>query len=428
MKHKKIFNILFWILAWQALSAAVDNSVLLAGPFEAFTAFLTLSGKASFWKIVFFSLLRIGGGFFAGLFMALILALLSIRFSVLEELLKPLITLLKTVPVASFAVILLVWWGSSFLASAICFLVVLPHIYISTLKGIKSTDRQLTEMARVFRLPFWNRFFYIYRPSLRPFLYGSMEISLGMCWKSGVAAEIIGISVCSIGEQLYLAKISVDTAGIFAWTAVIILLSVGFEKSVLFLAERFFRWEPRCVGSAAYTEEAGQSLICTHLSKSFGAKCVFRDFSAEYFPGEIYYLTDPSGSGKTTLFRLLCGLEKPDKGSVEGARRFAVMFQEDRLCEEYSAVRNVELVTGNRKQAEAALLQLLEEDALYRPCSQLSGGMKRRVALVRAMEAASQAVLLDEPFTGMDEEVRKKAAEYIRKKQDDRVIIIATHI
>jgi ABC-type nitrate/sulfonate/bicarbonate transport system ATPase subunit len=104
-----------------------------------------------------------------------------------------------------------------------------------------------------------------------------------------------------------------------------------------------------------------------------------------------------------------------------------MVFQEDRLCEQYSAVRNVELVCGDRDRAREALRQLLDEDALDRPCSTLSGGMKRRVALARAVEADSGAVLLDEPFTGMDEETRSRAESYLFSHAAGRTLVIATH-
>ncbi len=440
MFRKKILIILFWLFIWQLLAMWTDNPILLAGPAQTLLTLLKLSGEAVFRQVVGFSLLRIGAGFLAGLFSALLLAALSARFSFFEDLLKPLMTLIKTVPMVSFVILLLIWWGSSFLAVAVCFLMVLPNVYTNTLEGIKAADRQLLEVARVFRLPFRNRFFYIYRPALRPFLYGSLKVSLGVCWKSGIAAEVIGIPELSVGERLYLAKISLDTPGVLAWTAAAVLLSIGFERLILYLAGLFFSWEPRCKKASSGSACGGGPfppaqplpgpvpLICENLSKAYGAQTVLRGFSAAYLPGNIYYLTGPSGWGKTTLLRLLCGLENPDGGSITGRGRFAVTFQEDRLCGEYSAVRNLELVTGNRRQAEDALLGLLEKDALHKPCSQLSGGMKRRVALVRAMEAESEFVLLDEPFTGMDEETRRLAADYIAKKQRGRTVIIATHI
>lgn len=155
---------------------------------------------------------------------------------------------------------------------------------------------------------------------------------------------------------------------------------------------------------------------------------MFQNFSAVYEKGRIYYLRQPSGSGKTTLLSILAGTEKADAGSIRVPERVSMLFQEDRLCEEYDAIKNVELVCGNRKQASEALLKLLEPESLEKPCSSLSGGMKRRVALVRAMEAEADFVLLDEPFVGMDRENRRMAEQYIQERQQGRTILIATHI
>ncbi len=480
---RKVFIILFWLLVWHLLAIWVDNSILLVTPVQAIVALWELLWEVKFWQTIGISLVRIGAGFGLGAMAALLLAAVSSRFRLLEEILSPIMTLCKAVPVASFVVLLLIWWGSSFLAVAICFLMVLPNIYISTLEGLKNTDKKLLEMAEVFGMPLSTRFFYMYRPALRPFLDSSLKLSLGMCWKSGVAAEVIGTPDFSIGERLYMSKIYLDTAGVFAWTAVIILLSIGFERAVLWLVGRFFVWEPACgecarsgaslgkgyhkkyfsgnSGKGLDAENAGEQcaqgrknekeqekneekggiqkddiqsgiqksgIQIRNVSKSYGSKQVITEFSALYENGNTYYLTSPSGSGKTTLLRLLCRLERPDGGSIQPKLQCSMVFQEDRLCEDYSALRNVEMVTGSREQAIAALQQLLEEDALYKPCSQLSGGMKRRVALVRAMESASDMVLLDEPFTGMDADTRSRAEDYIREKQRGRVLIIATHI
>lgn len=424
---KKGLILLFWLGGWTLLALAVDNRILVVTPPEAAKSLMRLLGEKDFWLSLERSLLRIGGGFLGGFCTALLLAAASRRFSFLEELLSPVMKLIMAVPVASFAVLLLIWWGSSFLAVAICFLVVLPGIYIGALEGLKAADKRLLEMAEVFRLPFRNRFFYIYRPALKPFLYSSMKVALGMCWKSGVAAEVIGIPDYSIGERIYMSKIYLDTAGVFAWTAVVILMSVVFEKLVLKLTDLFFAWQPVC-RRPEQRKEIGGDIILEDLHKSFGEHEVISGLRAVYEPGQIYYLRGPSGSGKTTLLRILSGLLKPDQGKVIVPGTVSVMFQEDRLCEEYSAMKNVELVCGERELAKSVLTSLLEPEALEKPCRNLSGGMKRRVALVRAMEADSAYVLLDEPFTGMDAETRSRAEQYIRERQAGRTLIIATHI
>lgn len=431
MSRKKVLILLFWLLLWHFLALWVDNRILLVTPFQALGALVRLLPQAVFWRAVGGSLLRIGAGFLLGLVWGILLAVLSCRFPFVEELLSPVMSLLKAVPAASFVVLLLIWWGSSFLAVAVCFVIVLPNLYINTLEGLKSTDRRLLEMADIFGISFFNRFFYIFRPALKPFLLSGLKLSLGMSWKSGVAAEVIGTPDCSIGERLYLSKIYLQTAEVFAWTAVVILLSFCFERAALWAVRRFLSWEPACHGRKGQMPEngAGESgaLVCRQVSKRYGDQQVIRGWSAVYEPGRTYYLTAPSGSGKTTLLRLLCGLERPDSGEISSAGRFSVLFQEDRLCEDYSALRNVELVLGETLRAREALLCVLPEEALSKPCGQLSGGMKRRVALVRAMEADSECVLLDEPFAGLDPETQKKAEAYIRDRQRGRILLIATH-
>lgn len=426
-KARKAVIVVCWIVVWQLAALAIDNSIMLATPLEALEALWVRLPQLAFRQTIGMSLLRIALGFTLGCIVALIGATFSKRFSIIEEILSPVISLLKNIPVASFVVILLIWWGSSFLAVAISFLIVLPNVYVNTLEGLKNTDEKMLEMARVLKMPLWNRFFYIYRPALQPYLCSALKISLGMSWKSGVAAEVIGTPDFSIGEALYMSKIYLDTAGVFAWTAVIVVLSFAFEKLVMYLVQCFFAWEPAC--KKARGGRSGETTITLEaVGKHYGEQQVLTQVSACYDNQQIHTLSTPSGSGKTTLLRLIAGLEQPDAGSIQCSDRCSMMFQEDRLCEEYSAIRNVEMVTGNRERAKAALLQLLEKEALDKPCKQLSGGMKRRVALVRALEADSDYVLLDEPFTGMDAATRQVAWDYIQARIEARTLLVATHI
>ena len=428
---KKFIILLFWLGVWQILAMCVDNVLLVVTPLQALRALLIQAGQAEFWRSAFGSMWRIALGFLLGAVLALFLAAVSYRYKITEEVLRPFMVFCKAVPVAVFAVLILIWWGSSMLAVAICFLVVFPNIYLNTLEGLKSADRGLLEMAEVFRLPYGTRFFYIYRPALKPFLLSAFQLSLGMCWKSGVAAEVIGTPDHSIGGALYLAKIYLDTADLFAWTVVIVVLSVLFEKIIFYGIEVFFRWEPACKRPPMPQKIAARerrTLCVWNLGKSFHDQWIFRHVDHEFLGGEPYVLDTPSGSGKTTFFRCLCGLERPEEGGVSGIDTFSVQFQEDRLCEDYSVVKNLEMVLGDAAQAREILVQLLPEEALEQPCRELSGGMKRRVSLVRAMEAGAQCVLLDEPFTGLDEENRKKAEAYIRQKAEERILMLATHI
>lgn len=427
------------MVIWQLAAYLVGNRILLVGPLETLRALGEQALRGSFWLTVGTSLLRIGAGFTAGLALGLLLAAVSGRFALAEEVLAPAMSLLKAIPVASFVVLFLIWWRSGVLATAVSFCIVLPNIYVNTLEGIRHVDRRLLEMARVLEVPAWNRFFYIYRPALKPYLDSAIRISVGMSWKSGVAAEVIGIPAQSVGEQLYLSKIYLDTAGVLAWTVVTILASVACEKAVLALWRQFQRWEPRCRASRGREKQhAAQTVLeLVHVSKSYHGRAVLQDVTASYERGRIYYFRSPSGSGKTTLFRLIAGLEEPDcredgstaaQGGIEShGSRISMVFQEDRLCEEYSALVNVDMVTGDREKSRAHLCQLLEEEDLHKPCRELSGGMKRRVAIARAMAAGGDVILLDEPFGGLDGESRRRTERYIHSHGAGSALLVATH-
>lgn len=174
-----------------------------------------------------------------------------------------------------------------------------------------------------------------------------------------------------------------------------------------------------------------QDIKVSGVSKQFGEKAILNGFHATFPVGQVSVIMGPSGCGKTTLLQILMGLIPPDEGQVMGvpSHRSAV-FQEDRLCETFSAVANVQLACG-RKVSRAQILDHLENvglaGSLYQPVSELSGGMRRRVAMVRAMLAPSDIVFLDEPFKGLDERTRDEAIAYVRGALRDRTAIAVTH-
>ncbi len=184
------------------------------------------------------SLGRIALGFSLAFLAGCTMGALSWRVPFLGTLLSPVLTMMKTVPVASFVILVLVWFGSAVLSIVVSFLIVFPQIYFAALAGLNAADGQLVEMARVFRFSPWRVFLEVYRPPLLRSLTAACSSALGMSWKSGIAAEVIGTPERSIGEALYLSKVYMMTAELFAWTLVIILLSAVFEKTVLFALRR----------------------------------------------------------------------------------------------------------------------------------------------------------------------------------------------
>ena len=161
-----------------------------------------------------------------------------------------------------------------------------------------------------------------------------------------------------------------------------------------------------------------------NLTKSYGDSLVLDHVSLDLESGCPCCLMAPSGAGKTTLFRILMGLETADSGTIEGleGRSFSAVFQEDRLLEGYTALQNIRFVTGRWYPAHelTAIIKHL-------PVSEFSGGMKRRTAILRAILAPADIVLMDEPFTGLDPDTKQQAARMINKYTAGKLLLFSTH-
>ena len=213
---KKTSILLFWLLVWQMFSLLFQNHLLLVGPIDTLNALCTLLFSQNFFASIWFSFARISGGFFLALFTGILTASLSYWKPLIRDFLEPPIQLMKSIPVASFVILALIWTGSEHLSVLISFLVSYPMFYVSVLSGLTNTDVKLLEMARVFHVPVWNQALFLYRVSLYPYLESTMKTALAMAFKSGIAAEVIGVPEGSIGEGLYLSKIYLSTAELFA--------------------------------------------------------------------------------------------------------------------------------------------------------------------------------------------------------------------
>lgn len=173
-------------------------------------------------------------------------------------------------------------------------------------------------------------------------------------------------------------------------------------------------------------------IIITDLCKKYGEKQVLNHFSCEIKKGVFTCIMAPSGEGKTTLLRILAGLEKADSGSLQGMEdmRISMVFQEDRLCGNLSAIDNVKLVCG-RDMPQEQIIRELQAVGLAgserQPVSGLSGGMRRRTALVRALMASYDMLILDEPFIGLDEENKRKIMDYTKLKCRGKTVLLVTH-
>ena len=480
--------VLFWLCVWQLASMLINQRILLVSPVRVILRLIELIPTEDFLASLLHSLLHITGGFLAALLAAGLLAALSARFRAASELLAPLMLAIRTIPVVSFIILALFFVSSKYLAILISFLMGLPIIYQNLLEGIRQLresqeSRQLMEMSRLFRLRPYRRMRYIILGQLMPYLRAACSSAIGLCWKAGAAAEVIGMPDKSIGEKLQQAKIYLNTPDLLAWTLVLVLVSLSFEKIFLKLlstAEKKTRVIPGKItdkNSKDRSEGRPVSIRIRNLSKSFGGKSVLENFSADLPAGSISALMAPSGSGKTTLLNLIAGLMPADDGSIvldteesgnahpvsfsagknndcrtvsfntgknedfrtvtfsagkNGDCRtvtFSAVFQEDRLLNEMTAESNVRLVNPSLSLSDTinAMAELGLRESTHQSVRELSGGMKRRVAILRAVLHDSDILLLDEPFQGLDEETRKTVISFLRKKAENRTVLLITH-
>ena len=234
MSHKdwieRIVSVAILLGIWQAAAMIVSQSILLASPVDVVVRLGTLWMEEEFVSATLYSLSRIAAGFFLSLACGIVCAILASKFHAVEVMLRPLMLTIKTVPVVSIILICLIWMTSGQLTAFIVFLMVFPVVYANLLEGILSTDENMQQMASVFHVPYAKRLLYIYLPQIKPFLISACSVSIGMAWKSGIAAEVLSVPDGSIGEMLYTSKVYFHTTDLLAWTVLVVLLSLLFEK------------------------------------------------------------------------------------------------------------------------------------------------------------------------------------------------------
>ncbi len=235
---QRILAVAFWLAVWQIAAMTLKQEILLASPVSVFLRLCELLPTGDFWAAVGFSFSRIILGFLLACLVGTALAACSARWKLARALTAPLIGTVKATPVASFIILVLLWVPSRNLSVFISFLMVTPVVYLNVLAGLDSRDKKLSEMADVFQVSPSRRLRYLTVPQVMPFFRSACAAGLGLCWKAGVAAEVIGLPDGSIGERLYEAKIYLETPDLFAWTLVIVLVSILFERLFLFLLDR----------------------------------------------------------------------------------------------------------------------------------------------------------------------------------------------
>ena len=233
--------LLFWAALWALLAYFVGQELLLPSPLQVLEKLGAMAGTEAFWLATGRSILRVLAGLLSATVLGVLLAVLTTRSALARRLLAPVMTVVKSTPVASFIILALLWLGRDVLPAFITALMVLPVVWANVSAGLEAQDPQLLELARVYRLSRLRVLRRITVPSVLPHFRAALRSSLGMGWKAGIAAEVLTVPPLSIGKNIFEAKLYLETTELFAWTLTVIVVSLVIERILLRLAGRIGR-------------------------------------------------------------------------------------------------------------------------------------------------------------------------------------------
>ena len=419
----------FWLAAWMLVAALVAQPLILPGPGAVVVALLRLVCDAGTWAILAGSGARILGGLALAAVCGGVLAGSSSRSRAFARLVAPALSFVKAPPVAFVVVLLLIWLGSARVSIAAVFLMALPGVYFSLAEGLAQVNGSLEQMFRLHGVRSWRLFCAHTWREVLPFMLSCARAVIGMGWKAGVAAELIGMAVGTVGERIYQARLLIETADLLAWTVLVVAASWACERALVWLLRASGPVAWRAVvrthghGLRGRAGAAGDS-AAAGLALAVGDRAPWApalDGLVLNVPaGGRICVMGASGAGKTTLLALAAGECAP----------CSMVFQDARLVESASALDNVLVCADARVDASsaAALLRLLVPGINVHACvAELSGGQRRRVEIARVLLCPGGAVILDEPFTGLDTAARDACAEVVLDLLDGRMLLLATH-
>ena len=416
----------FWLAVWVFVAALVAQPLILPGPGAVVVALLRLVCDAGTWAILAGSGARILGGLALAAVCGGLLAGISSRLRAFARLVAPALSFVKATPVACVVVLLLIWLGSARVSIAAVFLMALPGVYFSLVEGLTQADKPLEQMFRLHGVRGWRLFCaHIWREVL-PFVLSCARAVIGMSWKAGVAAELIGMAVGTVGERIYQAKLLIETADLLAWTVLVVMASWACERVLVWLlrASGPAAWRAAVLSHGRGLRGRAGAADVAELALAVGDRAPWApalDGLVLNVPaGGRICVMGTSGVGKSTLLALAAGECAP----------CSMVFQDVRLVEGASALDNVLVCADARVDASsaAALLRLLVPGVdVHARVAELSGGQRRRVEIARALLCPGGAVILDEPFTGLDTAARDAYAEVVLDLLVGRMLLLATH-
>ena len=431
-------SICLLLLLWQLTASYMNQPELIPSVPDLIKALFQLFPTDTFYKSIFATVLRGISGILLSLAAAILAAFLFARYELLYELFRPLLTIMRSVPVISFILLALIFLDPEGIPLMIAFLTMFPLLAENLTKGIINLEPGLSLMASQFRISRKNKLIHIYYPQLKPFLFSGLVSAIGFGWRAIIMGEVLSQCAFGIGGEMKRAQLFISVPELIAWTIIAILISFLFDRGINRLSH--IKWNIRF--SNTTSEKNYTSVIypikMADVTFQYTDIKVLSHFSYTFEPGIIYGIKAPSGSGKTTLLNLLDGSLKPDKGEISSNKEqiFSVVFQEPELLSHLTVMQNICLPLASvynhsySEQKARKTLEIVEMEAFRdRYPNELSYGQQQRVALARALAYPSAIMLLDEPFKGLDKALTIRIIDRMiaRQTNQKQTIIFTSH-
>lgn len=428
---------IIWLLLWQAIAMAVSNTLTLPSTVDTIRALFALIADGKFYIDAAATIGRCVAAILMSLIFGFLLSLAAYRSRAIRDFLALPVALFKAVPVMAVAIYMILLLTAGNVPILVCFVMCFPIVYTNLLTGLDSMDKKLLEMAQVYNIRGGQLIKHVYLPMLYPHFKSAMSLVAGMSWKAIVTAEVLSIPKFSLGYELMNAKYYLNTDVLFAYVAIIIAISVLFEKLVkrLIVGMEPREYEKSKIKSksevvdATDHNDAKYAVELDNISKSYDGRTILKDFNLKLERGEITACMGASGSGKTTLLRIMSGLETVDSGKTTiNAEKISVLFQEDRLLPWLNVYDNLAIVNNDDKTIRELLDAVELTGEINKLPDELSGGMKYRLSMARCFAHDGDLLLIDEPFQGLDTETKQRIIDKLwKKKSRKKTIFLITH-
>lgn len=436
-KTTTLLSVLLLLIIWEAAARIVGKPELFPTVVLLIKSLVALLTSPTFYLSAGMTIARGLTGIILSITLAGLFAALFARYRWLYELFRPILSIMRSVPVISFILLALIFLNPESIPLLIAFLVMFPLLTENLTKGLLHLHPGYRSMAYVFAVRRRNNLLHIVYPQLRPFVYSGLTSAMGFGWRAIIMGEVLAQCALGIGGEMKRAQTFIEIPELLAWTIVAILISYLFDKGI----GQLEKYEPSLSWSRTKRpapESDGIRIEDLSFSYDKDKKEILSHFSQTFEKGKIYGISAPSGMGKTTLLKLISGVLRPDSGSVRavGGGGTATVFQEPELLPQLSARDNILLpLTSYFTQDEAVrltddMLSQMEMESYkdVRP-PQLSYGQQQRIAIARALLFPSPLLLMDEPFKGLDTRQAERIISSIRKRQAEKqqTILFATH-